>query len=126
MPTSIFLAKPIGNVPLAVGLLANGTAYRKLGYEFLLIRARFWLSAVISMAAGLVVLLPQHVWTVDRSLLVTLLGWPVRVGGTLRLTAPQDLQAIGQWFAGRPAAFTPGGAVWPTVGAVLGFFGHAR
>lgn len=128
MPTSIFLAKLIGPILLAIGLglLANGAAYRKLTNEFLHSRALICLSGLISMAAGLAVVLTHNVWTADWRVLITLLGWLALIGGALRLIVPQELQTIGKWFTARSAAFTTAGAVWLAVGAVLSFFGYAR
>ena len=86
MPTSIFLAKLIGPIFLAVGIgvLVNAPAYRALADEFLRNAALVYVSGLLLMTAGMAILLSHNVWAPDWRVLITLLGWLAAVGGALR------------------------------------------
>src|SRR5712692_4192960 len=96
MQTSIYLAKLIGPVFLAVGLglLLNAATYRKLAEEFLASTALVYLSGVLLMTAGTALLLAHNVWTADWRVLITLLGWLAAIGGAARIIVPQGTQKI--------------------------------
>ena len=63
MANSIFLAKLIGPVVLAVaiGIFVNGAIYRLLADEFLRSRALIYLSGLMIMTAGLAIVLTHNV-----------------------------------------------------------------
>ena len=128
MPTSIFLARLIGPLFLAVGvgLLVNTTVYRKLAEEALRSHALIYISGVLTMTAGLAIVLTHSVWTADWRVLITVLGWLATIGGAVRIVCPQRIEAIGHRMLARPAAMKVGGGVWLAVGALLCFFGYFR
>src|SRR5437899_11662419 len=100
MPTSVFLAKLIGPVAIAiaVGVLANAAVYRKLSEEFLASHALIYLAGILGMTAGVAVVLSHNVWAADWRVLITLLGWLAAVGGAVRIVLPQQAESMGRWF----------------------------
>jgi hypothetical protein len=126
MPTSIFLAKLIGPIFLAVGIgvLVNAPAYRALADEFLRNAALVYVSGLLLMTAGMAILLSHNVWAPDWRVLITLLGWLAAVGGALRIVIPQRAKAMGRWVLERPAGLTVAAVVWLAIGALLSFFGY--
>ncbi len=128
MPTSVFLAKLIGPVFLAVGigLMVNAAVYRKLAEEFLRSHALIYLSGLLTMTAGLAVVLAHNVWAADWRIIITLLGWLAAIGGALRIVVPQQSERMGRWFMARPARLTVAAAMWLAIGALLCFFGYFR
>ena len=128
MPTSVFLAKLIGPVFLAVGigLMVNAAVYRKLAEEFLRSHALIYLSGLLTMTAGLAVVLAHNVWAADWRIIITLLGWLAAIGGALRIVVPQQSESMGRWFMARPARLTVAAAMWLAIGALLCFFGYFR
>src|SRR5881392_4488705 len=90
MQTSIFIARLIGPVMLAVGIavFANPRGFRDMSEEFFASRALMFLSGLLIMPAGLAIVLSHNVWTADWRVLITLLGWLIAIGGALRLLAP--------------------------------------
>ena len=127
MPTSVFLAKLIGPVMLAVGvgLIANAAAYRKLADEFLQSTALIYLSGLLTMTAGMALILTHNVWAADWRILITLLGWLTAIGGAARIVVPQAPQ-IGRRLTAQPAFLTVAAVIWLGIGAVLCFFGYFR
>ena len=102
MPTSIFLARLLAPVFLAVGIgaLLNREGYRKLADEFLRSDALIYLSGLLIMTAGMAVILTHNVWAATGAVLITLLGWLTVIGGALRIVMPQRVETIGRWFIG--------------------------
>jgi hypothetical protein len=110
MPTSIFLAKLIGPVFLAVGvaMLLNGAAYRTLANSFLDNPALMFLSGLLTLPAGLAIVLTHNVWAADWRIVITIFGWLAVIGGAVRLLAPRQAVAVGESFgASVPLFITP-------------------
>jgi hypothetical protein len=126
--TSLFLARLIGPVALALGvsMLIGGGAYRLLADEFLRSRAMMYLTGLLTMLGGLAVVLTHNVWVADWRVIITLLGWLAAIGGALRMIVPQFSQSLGTWFMARPMALTGGALFWIALGLVLSFFGYVR
>ena len=125
MQTSYFLAKLIGPfcLALAVGLLANGAHYRAIAEEFLNSRALVLVAGLITLPAGLAIVLTHNVWVVHWPVLITVLGWLLVVGGAVRIVIPQQAMAVGRAVIARPGHITIGAAIWLAIGALLCFFG---
>src|SRR5947207_1558683 len=128
LPRSVFLARLIGPVLVVVGIgvLANSTAYRALGQEFVRNPALIYLSGIMTLSAGLAIVLAHNDWTADWRLAITLLGWLAVVGGAMRILAPQLTESVDGWFLARPATLAVGALIWLAVGALLSFCGYFR
>jgi hypothetical protein len=126
MPTSIFLAKLMGPVFLAVGaaLILNGVAVRALVQEFLDSPALIFLSGLMTLPAGLAIVLTHNVWIADWPILITILGWLLVVGGAVRLVAPQRAAAIGRTMFANPATMNISTGVTGVIGVLLCYFGY--
>lgn len=128
MANSVYLAKLIGPVMLAVaiGLFANRTHYRTMADEALRGTVLIYLTGLLALIAGLAIVLGHNVWTADWRILITLLGWVALIGGIVRVVRPQTTQEIGRRMLDSPHAMTIAGAVWGIVGLILSFFGYFR
>jgi hypothetical protein len=128
MRTSIFLAQLIGPVMLAVGIgiFANAAVYRGLADEFLRSRALIYLSGLLTMTAGLAIVLNHNVWRPNWPVVITVLGWLAAIGGAARIIAPQGTEKLGRAMLDSKLGFTVAGVVWLAVGALLCFYGYFR
>lgn len=126
MGNSIFLAKLIGPLMLAVGIgiFVNGAVYRMLADEFLRSRALIYLSGLLTMTAGLAVVLTHNVWRPDWPVIITVLGWLAVIGGAVRIIAPQGTERIGRRVLKHKHGLTIAGIAWLAVGAILSVFGY--
>jgi hypothetical protein len=126
MPTSLFLAKLIGPVGLVIGLalLINGAAFRALAGDFLNNPALMFLSGVITLPAGLAIVLTHNVWAGDWRILITILGWLAVIGGLIRILAPQRAVAVGRTMLANPSTLHISTGVYLVIGALLSFFGY--
>jgi hypothetical protein len=126
MQTSVFLAKLIGPFALALGLAlaVNGAGFRTLAGEFLASPALIFLSGIITLPAGLAVVLTHNVWTADWRVLITLLGWLALITGAIRMIVPQRAAGFGRPVIAKPMTPLIGAAVYLVAGAVLCYFGY--
>ena len=128
MQTSIFLAKLIGPVALiaAAGLFINAPAYRAMAQEFLRNPALLYLSGLLTLTAGVAIVLAHNAWIAGWPVLVTIVGWLAAIGGAVRVLLPQHAKTLGEAMLAKPPAMQIGGAVWLAIGALLCFFGYVR
>ena len=128
MANSIFLARLIGPLMLAVGIgiFVNGAVYRLLADEFLRSRALIYLSGLLTMTAGLALILTHNVWRADWPVIITILGWLAAIGGAFRIVMPQGTERIGRRVLKHKHGLTIAGMVWLVVGAILCMFGYIR
>src|SRR6476469_4026105 len=128
MSNSLFLARLIGPVMRVVGLavFANQRGFREMAEEFMASRALMFLSGLITMPAGLAIVLTHNVWAADWRVLITVIGWLATITGAFRIIAPQDAIKFGRRVYDQPNGVLFGAAVWIAIGAILCFFGYVR
>ena len=126
MQRSIYLAKLIGPVFVVIGLgmLLNGPVYLAMAAQFLHSHALIYLSGLLTIVAGLALVLAHNVWAGDWRLIITMLGWVGVIGGTVRVLVPQYVETIGGSVIMHPVALIVGGFVVLVLGAVLSYFGY--
>ena len=128
MQTSYFLAKLIGPFCLIVGIgvLAAGAQYRALAEEFLNSRALIFLSGLLTLPAGLAIVLTHNVWVMHWPAIITILGWLLVIGGTVRIVMPQYAIAKGRSMIAKPSMMAISATIWLLIGAILSFFGYVQ
>ena len=128
MTTSIFLAKLIGPFALALGLalVFQGTGFRAFASEFMASPALIFLSGVITLPAGLAIVLTHNVWTPDWRGVITIVGWLAVVTGAIRMIVPQQAAAKARGVIAQPLIPKIGAAIWLAIGALLCFYGYIR
>jgi hypothetical protein len=128
MQTSIFLAKLIGPIALAIGiaLALNAAVYRAMAEEFLRSHALIFLAGLITLSAGIAIVLSHNVWTADWRVVITILGWLFIVSGVIRTTVPQKTAALGRAMLAKPYTLKIGAAIDIALGALLCFYGYVR
>ena len=128
MTTSIFLAKLIGPFALALGLalVFQGTGFRAFASEFMASPALIFLSGVITLPAGLAIVLTHNVWTPDWRVVITIVGWLAVVTGAIRMIVPQQAAAKARGVIAQPLIPKIGAAIWLAIGALLSYYGYIR
>jgi hypothetical protein len=125
---SIFLAKLIGPLALALGLgvLLNREAARAVLQQFISNPAILFLAGLITFPAGLAVILTHNVWVADWPVIITIVGWLTAISGAIRIVAPQQAILYGRRAYERPNGTVFGAAIWLVLGVVLIFFGYIK
>ena len=126
MTTSIFLARLIGPFALALGLalVVQGSGFRAFAGEFMASPALIFLSGIITLPAGLAIVLTHNVWTPDWRVIITIVGWLAVVTGAIRMIFPQQAAAKARGLIAQPLIPTIGAAIWLAIGALLCFYGY--
>jgi 4-amino-4-deoxy-L-arabinose transferase-like glycosyltransferase len=126
MQRSLYLAKLIGPVMIAIGLsvLLNGAAFRTLAEQFLHSYALIFLAGVLTLVAGLALVLAHNLWVGDWRVIITIFGWLTVIGGVIRVVLPQQVEAIGVRMFEYPPAPIAAGTFMLVIGAVLSYFGY--
>ncbi len=76
------------------------------------------------MTARLSVVNMHNVWVLVWTLIVTLFGWALVLGGVSRIVAPQSVEKIGGSMMDRPTTTRIVGALWAFLGGFLTFKGY--
>jgi hypothetical protein len=126
MTTSIFLARLIGPFALALGLalVVQGSGFRAFAGEFMASPALIFLSGIITLPAGLAIVLTHNVWTPDWRVIITIVGWLAVVTGAIRMIFPQQAAAKARGLIAQPLIPKIGAAIWLAIGALLCFYGY--
>jgi hypothetical protein len=129
MQTSVFLAKLIGpiSVVIGIGLLLNAAMFRRMAEEFMASDALVYVSGLITMAAGMAIVLTHNRWKpLDWPVLITLLGWLMVIGGAVRIAFPQVTETVGRWMLRKPAiTLTISALFYLLYGALLCMYGYS-
>ena len=96
MEHSIFLAKVIGLylliVPAAVFLKRK--QFAELAKEFAANLALVFLSGLIALVLGLLIVVSHNVWTADWRTVITFFGWLTLAKGVIRILFPEKLATL--------------------------------
>jgi hypothetical protein len=128
MPTSIYLAQLIGPVALvaALSLFLNRSTYLAMAQEFMRSPALIYLSGLLTMTAGVAIVLAHNRWVAAWPVLITIFGWLAVIGGAARIAFPNQTRKIGEAMLDKPMAMNIGGAVWAAIGLIFCFYGYLR
>lgn len=126
MEASIFLAKLIGPMLLLMGLfvVVQRDRMRRIGREFLDSEALIFISGVITLPAGLAIVITHNVWEPNWRVLITLFGWIVVFAGIGRLALPEIMKSVGNSMIENPAFTIVPGALMAVLGAFLSYHGY--
>jgi hypothetical protein len=126
MSNSVFLARLMGPVALAVGIAVflNGVSIRIMAEEVMRSRALVFISGMLSMVAGLAIVLTHNQWVANWPVLITIIGWLGTISGAARIICPGKAEEFGRKAIQHKYGMTIGGAVWLAVGAILVVFGY--
>ncbi len=126
METSFFLAKLIGPVLIVIGLglLVKPADFREMATDFLSSRALIFISGLLTLVAGLAIVLTHNVWEFNWPVIITILGWLFVFGGVFRILFPDSVQSMGTSMLDKPAMMTVSGAIQILLGLWLCYLGY--
>ena len=128
MAISAYLAKLIGPIflTIGIGLLVNGPFYRILIGEALASHVLIYLSGVLSLLAGLAVVIAHNRWSGGWPVIITVLGWLMVIGGVIRIVVPQVVQTVAATVYSGRAAIIVAAILCVALGGFLSFKGFSQ
>lgn len=126
MDSTIYLAKLIGPVMLALGLFVafNPARVSRMGREVLASDALLLIAGVITLPAGLAIVLSHNIWVANWPVLITAMGWIMIVAGLARILLPGLMQSLGAAMLEKPIVTTIPGLLMAAIGAFLCYQGY--
>jgi hypothetical protein len=126
MDTSLFLAKLLGPILLSISaaVLINQVNMREMATDFLQHRGLIFLTGILTLTAGLAIVLTHNVWEWRWPVIITIFGWLSVIGGVFRIVFPDSVKSIGQSMLDKPAIMTVSGVVQGLLGAWLCYVGY--
>ena len=108
METSIFLARLIGisYLVMAVSMLLNRARFLAMVDEVADTPFLILLAGMMSLLAGLAIILTHNIWTSDWRVVITLFGWLVFIAGIFRIVFPDRAIALGRSMVKSDIAMT--------------------
>jgi len=127
MATSVFLARLLGPLLLAVGvgILINPKPFRTMAGEVVRSITFVYLFGLLDFAAGLAIVLTHNVWAANWRVLITLIGWLMLVRGAVRILAPEAIMGFAANLLRNKQMMPVAAAVTSVLGLVFCYFGYA-
>lgn len=121
METSLFLAKLIGPLLLAISaaVLVNQDNMREMARDFLEHRGLIFLAGILTLLGGIAIVLVHNVWVLGWPVIITILGWLSVVAGAFRIIFPDSVKSMGTAMLEKRGLFTAAGIVQGVLGAWL-------
>ena len=126
MATSIFLARLLGPLLLAVGagILINPKPFQTMASEVVRSVTLVYLFGLVDLAAGLAIVLTHNVWAANWRVLITVLGWLMLIRGAVRILAPEAIMGFAAKIIGNKQLIPVSGVVTGVLGLVFCYFGY--
>ena len=128
MQSSTFIAKLVGPMlfVISLGMLTNQDTYHAIVGEFLHSGALVYVSGFLSLLAGLAIVNTHNAWRGEWSVIITVLGWLMLVGGVIRIVFPHFTVSFGAAVYGSTAAVVIVAVIGLVIGGFLTFKGYSR
>jgi hypothetical protein len=123
---AIWISKFLGPVILLLGIrmITAPKGLQDTTRRFLADSPLVLISGVLAMTAGLSIVNTHNIWVLDWTLIVTLFGWALVLGGAARIVAPSTVDKVGGAMADRPTITRIAGFFWTFLGVFLTFRGY--
>jgi len=126
MQSSAFIARLMGPLLLvnAIAILVNRRGFQEMIAGATRNPAVIYLTGLLTLLAGLLVLEFHNVWVLDWRVLVTVVGWLSILGGIARIVFPAGMAAIGERMVSRDSLMVGGAIVSILLGGTLTIKGY--
>lgn len=118
---AILISSFLGPIILALSIpmVVAPASLRETARQFLADGPLVLISGVLAMTAGLAIVNAHNVWRWEWTLIVTLFGWALLIGGVFRIIVPRAVHKVGGAMLERPSMTRIAGVVWAVLGAFL-------
>lgn len=125
MDISLFLAKALGLylTIVSITMLINAANVRNVIKEIMNSPALFFLSAILALIMGILLVLSHNIWGANWRVIVTLTGWLALFKGVTNTLFPQVGYKIAAWFIARESYYFITTCITLFLGVLLLFCG---
>lgn len=125
MDISFFLAKALGLYMLIVGisLLLNKSTFQNVMKDIIQQPTAFYLSAVIALIIGILIVLSHNQWSFNWRILITFMGWTALIKGAFNLLFTQHAYKLVEKLANHDSAYLISTIVTLFIGLLLTYCG---
>lgn len=125
MDISFFLAKALGLYMLIIGisLLINKDTLYAVMKDITQQPAVFYLSAVIALIIGILMVVSHNLWAFNWRIIITLMGWTAFIKGTFNILFPQRAYKLVEQFSNHKSAYLISTIVTLVIGLLLAYCG---
>jgi len=95
----IFQIISIVYIAVGIGIFINPGFYKKLFEDFIENAAVLYLGGVMALVVGYLILAFHNTWTMDLSVIITIVGWLALIKGILILIQPKIMIALSKAMA---------------------------
>ena len=126
MEVSIFLAKILGPICVAIGLgaLFNPKSYQKMIEDVMNNAALLYLGGFLALLFGLLIVLSHNVWVASWVVIITVFGWLSLIKGVLLLVCPGAMVKMSGGFRKNSSALIIHAVIVIAIGAFLCYMGY--
>ena len=121
MLNSIMIAKILGPmlILIGIGLLVNMKYFQKVISDFSKNAALIYVSGVFTFVLGAVILVFHNQWSLNWSVIITVIGWLTVIKGACLIVIPEQLMKMTEAFKDKTMLIRIDAIVIILVGAVL-------
>lgn len=125
MDTAVFVARVFGIFYLAaaVGMILNRSFYQKFMEDYSNNAVLIFLTGMIALVAGTVIVLLHNVWAANWTVLVTIIGWGGLIKGVWIIIFPETVPRFMEIYRNNTKLLTAHSVVALVFGIVLAYFG---
>ena len=118
---SVFLAQVIGIYLFIVSLalIVKQLRFKKILHDFLGDHPLMFLTGIIGVIIGLLIVLFHNVWVSDWPVLVTLIGWITLIQGVARIFYPDNFSKVVRGLLASSSNYLIWSWVWLLIGLYL-------
>ncbi len=102
---------------VGIGILINPDFYKKLITNFTENPPAIYLSGLVALAIGYLLVMFHNIWAKDWSVIITIFGWAALIKGLFLIVLPKVSIKISNFFKKQMTKFL---TVWATVVIILG------
>ena len=125
METSLFIAQVLGPCFCAVGLgiVLNCRQYAKVIEDFTKNATVFYVTGLIPLAFGIVIIRLHNIWTADWRVIITVCGWAGLIKGLWLIVFPRTVSAVMRFYEGNKMLLMVHAVIALVIGLVLTYNG---
>jgi hypothetical protein len=108
---------------VGIGILINYDLYKKIFTDFVDNMACLYMGGVMALVVGFLLVTFHNTWTMDLSVIITILGWMALIKGVLILVGPKLMVSLTRAMVEKEKFLKIESAIIIILGLALAFLG---